>query len=161
MRSTQRVDMIRVARRGARAAVPVGLVAMLLLVTGCMWRRPAAEGGGPVAMTYSVPVTVESRFREDLTLFVLHDGMASRFTRVGSSSTTRFVIPAHLVGSLGELTLLVEGVGARSGMSDRFTTGRLRVLPGQGIVWTLETRLERSFAQVVPSGVIVPDSTEK
>lgn len=161
MRSTQRVDVIRAARRVARAALPVGLVVLLLLVTGCMWHRPAAEGGGPVAMTYSVPVTVESRFREDLTLFVLHDGMASRMTRVGSSSTTRFVIPAHLVGSLGELTLLVEGVGARSGMSDRFTTGRMRVLPGQGIVWTLETRLERSFAQVVPSGVIVPDSTEK
>ncbi len=160
MMATQRGALFCAGRQGNRAML-VRLVALLLLSTGCMWRKPAAESGGPVAMTYSVPVTVESRFREDLTLFVLHDGMASRMTRVGSSSTTKFVIPAHLVGSLGELTLLVEGVGARSGMSDRFTTGRLRVLPGQGIVWTLETRLERSFAQVVPSGVIVPDSVEK
>ena len=107
-----------------------------------------------------ISVTVESRFREELTLFVLHDGLASRLTRVGSSSTTKFVIPAHLIGSLGEVTLLVEGVGARSGMSDRFTTGRLRVLPGQGIVWTLETRLERSFAQVVPAESIGIDTVK-
>jgi hypothetical protein len=157
MNSTQRVLPTR--ERYRRCAVRSAALAALMILSACMWRKPAADSGGPVAMTYTIPVTVESRFREDLTLFVLHDGMASRLTRIGSSGTTKFVIPAHLVGSLGELTLLVEGVGARSGMSDRFTTGRLRVLPGQGIVWTLETRLERSFAQVVPAGVIVPDST--
>ena len=112
-------------------------------------------------MTYTIPVTVESRFREDLTLYILHDGMANRLQRIGSSSTTRFVIPAHLVGSMGELALQVEGVGARSGMSGRFSTGRLRVLPGQGIVWTLETRLERSFAQVVPVESMVADTTRR
>jgi hypothetical protein len=53
---------------------------------------------------------------------------------------------------------MVEGMGARSGMSGRFTSGRLRVLPGQGVVWTLETRLERSFAQLVPAETLTTDT---
>lgn len=137
------------------------MLSIMPLAGGCMWRRPAADLPAPVAMTYTVPVTVESRFREDLTLYILHDGMASRLQRIGSSSTSKFVVPAHLIGSMGELALQVEGVGARSGMSGRFSTGRLRVLPGQGVVWTLETRLERSFAQVVPVESMVADTTRR
>ena len=158
MSTAERENESRLKRRIA-VALPATLVA-LALVTGCLTRKPEGDSLSPVALTYSVPVVVESRFREDLTLFVVHDGMASRFQRIGSSATTKFTIPAYLVGSLGELTLLVEGVGARSGMSERFTTGRLRVLPGQGIVWTLETRLERSFAQVVPAETIAIDTAK-
>ena len=156
MRCEVQGEFAGTARRRPRS-VPALLFALTALAS-CMWGKKASESPGAVALTYSIPVVVESRFREDLTLYVLHDGMASRLQRIGSSGTTKFAIPPNLVGSLGEITLFVEGVGARSGMSDRFTTGRLRVLPGQGIVWTLETRLERSFAQVVPAESIEIDT---
>lgn len=126
------------------------------LLNGCLTKKPEGESLSPVALTYTVPVTVESRFREDLTLFVLHDGMASRLTRINSVSTTRFVIPAHLVGSTGEFGLVLERIGSRSGDSERYPSGRIRVLPGQGLLWTLETRLQQSFLQIVPAETLVP-----
>jgi hypothetical protein len=159
MPKSMRPADVRFGARRFLRVIPFGVVA-LTAVVGCFRSRPAPEFAGAVANTYTVPVTVESRFREDLTLFVLHDGIATRLIRVGSSSTTKLVIPAHLVGSLGDMILLVEGVGARSGSSERFTTGRLRVQPGQGIVWTLETRLERSFAQIVPAATLEPDTVK-
>ena len=126
---------------------------------GCSASKSGAEvGPPPVSMTYTVPVTVESRFREDLNVFVVHDGLSSRVARIGSATTTRFTIPAHMVGSLGEIILVAEGIGGRDG-SSRVSSGRMRILPGQGILWTIETRLPSSFAQVIPAEVIRPDST--
>ena len=159
MTGSHRETTVPTFRSSARA-LPVLVLFAMSVVTGCLRRNSTDESAPLPTVRFSVPVVVESRFREDLTLFVIHDGIASRVQRIGSSSTSRFTLPPHLVGSLGELTLLVEGVGARSGMSERFTTGRLRVLPGQGIVWTLETRLERSFAQVVPAETIVIDTVK-
>lgn len=133
------------------------LMAISFLIAGCARAAIETDQLRPVALTYTVPVTVESRFREDLTLFVLHDGMASRLTRINSASTTRFVIPAHLVGSTGEFGLVLERIGSRSGDSERYPSGRIRVLPGQGLLWTLETRLQQSFLQIVPAETLVPD----
>lgn len=147
--------MVHEARR-VSDLIPVAFVALTLL-SGCLTRKPEGEASlSPVALTYTVPVTVESRFREDLTLFVLHDGMASRLTRINSVSTTRFVIPAHLIGSTGEFGLILERIGSRSGDSERYPSGRIRVLPGQGILWTVETRLQQSFLQIVPAETLVP-----
>jgi len=131
----------------------------LLVLPGCLSAKPGIEAGPPpVSMTYTVPVTVESRFREDLNVFVVHDGLSSRVARIGSATTSRFTIPAHMIGSLGEIILVAEGIGGRDG-SSRVSSGRMRVLPGQGILWTIETRLPSSFAQVIPSSVIRPDSS--
>jgi hypothetical protein len=37
---------------------------------------------------------------------------------------------------------------------------RVRVLPGQGLIWTLETNLSRSFLQVVPSTLVESDTVK-
>jgi hypothetical protein len=132
----------------------------LTLLGACLTKKPEGESLSPVAMTYSVPLTIESRFREDVTVFVIHDGIASRLTRAGSVTTTKFVIPKHMIGSLGEITLLLEPMGSRSGMSDRVQSPRVRVLPGQGLIWTLETNLSRSFLQVVPSTLVESDTAK-
>ena len=137
----------------------VARVATLITLAACIPFKPSGDPAPPpVALTYTIPVTLESRFREDLTVFVLHDGLSSRLTRAGSATTTRFTIPAHMIGSLGEITLIGQGIGGRDGSSS-VSSGRLRVLPGQGVVWTVETRLTNSFAQIVPAEAIRPDST--
>jgi hypothetical protein len=147
----------------------VGLVrlSVVLLVhasalSGCLTRKPESDAiAGAVGSTYVIPLMVESRFREDLTLFVVHDGLASRIGRIGSSSTTRIVIPKHMVGATGELSLLLEPLGSRSGVADRVQSQRMRVLPGQGLVWTLETDLRRSFLQVVPAALAEQDTIKR
>jgi hypothetical protein len=147
-------------RDGAGARVRVMLVSALFSVTtlaACAGTRPAAQAAPPVAATYNIPVRIQSRFREDLNVFVQHDGLVSRLSRVSSVSNARLTIPPHMVGTLGEVTLIAEGLGGRDG-SNRVTTGRMRVLPGQAIVWTIETRLPSSFAQVVPVESVVSDS---
>ncbi|MBC7841825.1 MAG: hypothetical protein H7099_05920 [Gemmatimonadaceae bacterium] len=158
MSPTRREMTVRGARRDARP-IAVVLVALVML-SGCLTKKPEGESLSPVAMTYTVPLTIESRFREDVTVFVVHDGIASRLTRAGSVTTTRFVIPKHMIGSLGEITLLLEPMGSRSGMADRVQSPRVRVLPGQGLIWTLETNLARSFLQVVPSGLAEADTVK-
>ena len=157
MRSTQRVEAARGARQRGRS-LSVALIAMVSL-GGCLLKKPHHESDlSPVAHNYSVPLTIESRLREDVTVFVVHDGMASRLTRAGSVSTTKFVIPKHMIGSLGEISLLLEPIGARSGMADRVQSPKIRVLPGQALVWTLESNLSRSFLQVVPADLVQTDT---
>lgn len=158
MKSMQRVWRTHDPQR--RDAVRSVALAALLVLGGCLTRKPEGTSLSPVALTYSVPLTIESRFREDVTVFVLHDGIASRLTRAGSASTTKFVIPKHLIGSLGEISLLLEPVGSRSGMADRVQSPRVRVLPGQSLLWTLESNLSRSFLEIVPSDVIRPDTVK-
>ncbi len=149
---------VRCIPRSARVLTMVVLTA--LSTTGCLTRKPQAESMSPVAMTYSIPLRVESRFREDVILLVLHDGIASRLARVGSVSTTSLTIPKHMVGSLGEISLLLEPIGTRSGMASRVQSPRVRVLPGQGLVYTLETNLSRSFLEVIGAPVAAPDSSQ-
>lgn len=158
MKSTQRVWFMRDRQR--QYAVRSAALVALIILSGCLTRKPEGESLSPVALTYSVPLTIESRFREDVTVFVLHDGIASRLARAGSASTTKFVIPKHLIGSLGEISLLLEPIGSRSGMADRVQSPRVRVLPGQSLLWTLESNLSRSFLQIVPSDVIQTDTTK-
>ena len=142
-----------------RGSASLALTVLTAIVSACISAKPGNETGPPpVALTYTVPVTVDSRFREDLTVFVVHDGLSSRVARIGSATTSRFSIPAHMIGSLGDIILVAEGIGGRDG-SSRVSSGRLRVLPGQGVLWTVETRLNNSFAQVVPAEAIRPDST--
>ena len=157
MRSAQRVEAARGAQQRG-LSLSVALVAMVLL-SGCLTKRTHDESNlSSMALTYSVPLTIESHFREDVTVFVVHDGMASRLTRAGGLSTTKFVIPKYMIGSLGEISLLLEPMGARSGMADRVQSPKIRVLPGQALVWTLESNLSRSFLQVVPADLIETDT---
>ena len=157
MRSTQRVEAARGARQRG-LSLSVALIAMISL-GGCLLKKPLDESNqSTVALRYSVPLTIESHFREDVTVFVVHDGMASRLTRASSVSTTKFVIPKHMIGSLGEISLLLEPIGARSGMADRVQSPKIRVLPGQALVWTLESNLSRSFLQVVPADLVQTDT---
>jgi hypothetical protein len=148
-------------RHGARARLRASAIVVAWVgvsaIAGCAGSRPAAQAAPPVAATYSIPVRIQSRFREDLNVFVQHDGIVSRLSRVSSVSNAQLTIPPHMVGTLGEVTLIGEGIGGRDG-SSRVTTGRMRVLPGQAIVWTIETRLPSSFAQVVPVESVVADS---
>ena len=135
-------------------------VAAASLLAGCLTKKPDAVNLSPVAMTYTVPLTIESRFREDVNVSVVHDGIVSRLTRISAASRTQHVIPKHMIGSLGEISLLLEPIGSRSGMADRVQSPKVRVLPGQGLVWTLETSLTRSFLQVVSLGTVEPDTTQ-
>ena len=157
MRSTQRVEAARGEQQRGLSLL-VALVAMVSL-GGCLLKKPHDDSNlSSVALDYSVPLTIESRFREDVTVFVVHDGMASRLTRASSVSTTKLLIPKHMIGSLGEVSLLLEPIGARSGMADRVQSPKVRVLPGQALVWTLESNLSRSFLQVVPADLVETDT---
>jgi hypothetical protein len=153
--------MARIGRGVMRnwRVLPLCLLGALML-DACLTRKQEGASASPVAMTYSIPLRVESRFREDVVLFVLHDGIASRLARIGSVATTRVTIPKHMVGSLGEVALVLEPIGTRSGMATRIQSPRVRVLPGQGLVWTLETNLARSFLEVVGAEVALPDSSQ-
>lgn len=126
-------------------------------------RTPMPEGDlRATALTYDIPLYIESRYRAELTLFVVHDGIVTRLQNLTPSTRRALVIPARFVGTTGAVALYVEGVGSRSGNATmRFQTQRVRVLPGQSLRFTIETDLPRSFLQInsdaPPAG---PDTTK-
>jgi hypothetical protein len=125
------------------------LLAPMLVGCGATRSRPAQGDDRATALTYSIPVLVESRYRAELTLFVVHDGTVSRLQNLTPSANHRITIPPRFVGTTGAVSLLVEGVGARSGQAEhRYQSQRVRVLPGQSLKFTIETDLPRSFLQV-------------
>lgn len=147
------MHLTRVFRTVGRRTI---VVAGLLLAAACAPRRAALPGPGdstiPVSetgYTADVPLRVENRFYGDVVLYIDRGGMRARLTTITGSTTRDMLIPRRYFSIGVPVRLIAEGIGASSG-GERVTTntGDLLVRPGQQIVWSLETQLQRSTVGV-------------
>ncbi len=143
--------------RGARAVRGgVAPAVMALLATACAARRatPPLTDAAPAGVSEStfvvdVPMRVENRFYGDVVLYIDRGGMRSRLTTVTGTTTSDILIPRRYFTTGVPIRLIAEGIGAASGGERVSTnTGDLMVRPGQRIVWSLETQLQRSTVGV-------------
>ena len=146
----QKTCAFRTMRR--RAIVASGL----LLAVACAPRRtalpgPSEENGAVSESVFDddVPMRVENRFYGDVVIYLDRGGMRARLTTVTGSTTRDMLIPHRYFNTGVPVRLIAEGIGASSG-GERVTTntGDLLVRPGQRIVWSLETQLQRSTVGV-------------
>jgi hypothetical protein len=128
----------------------------LLLAVACAPRRTALPGPGDDDGAVSesvfgddVPMRVENRFYGDVVIYLDRGGMRARLATITGSTTRDILIPRRFFNTGVPVRLIAEGIGASSG-GERVTTntGDLLVRPGQRIVWSLETQLQRSTVGV-------------
>jgi len=92
----------------------------------------------------AIALTVSSHHYLDVVIYVLHDGQRTRVGTATGSSSTRFSLPAHLLGLGREIKLIGHPIGS----PETVTTESIVVQPGQHIEWSLESQLSRSTVAV-------------
>jgi len=128
--------------RSTRHASAVARTALaLVLAAGCLRGSPQpgmSSDGGRVALT------IRNNNPLDVTIYVIHDGQATRVTAVTAASTNSVDIPDRLLGQGRLIRLRADPLGS----SRRHTSESVRVGVGQRIEWTLESDLDRSHIAV-------------
>jgi hypothetical protein len=128
----------------------------LITACGCAKRYPIA-GAPPDAVSADpgsvfqedVPLRIESRFYADVVISIERGGLRTRLATIPGSSTRDLMIPKRFFEIMTPIRLIAEGIAAATGGERASTTsGNLIVRPGQRIVWSLESQLQRSSVGV-------------
>lgn len=149
---TFRFPVRRIARTSSASCRRIVAGALIVFAPACAPRLPAGDGVAPGAATESgsrfqddVPLRIENRFYGDVALTIERGGLRTRLATITGSTTRDLTIPKRHFDGVTPVRLIAEGIGAGSGAQRvSTTTGTLLVQPGQRIVWTLETQMERS-----------------
>lgn len=109
----------------------VGAAALCASVFACSHRAKPSQGSGPPAKTI---VRVENQGFADMTVYVVVGGQRVRLGLATGSSTSRFTIPAYLIGNgIQQLRFIADPVGSnRLPVSDEIS-----VQPGDEVVLTI------------------------
>ena len=120
----------------------LGAAGLVLLTAGCGQKQPAnvdilPEGG-------EISVVVQNNHWNDMTLYLVHEGVSDRVGVVTAASTRSFVLPVQRFGAAGSFRLSAYQIGG-----DRYhVTEPLPVQRAEHITYTLETDLQRSSVTV-------------
>lgn len=112
------------------------LVAMTGL-GGCASKGPPGEAGADPERT---TLTVENNNWNDMTVYVLRDGVRARLGSVPALGSSTFRLPDALIGGSGEVRLMADPLGS----SARFTTQPIHVMRGQRVRFRLENNVQLS-----------------
>jgi hypothetical protein len=121
-----------------------GRLAILLsavVTIACGPRHPAPDTTGPRA---EVAIEIESHHWGDVVISLYRDGVWERVGLAGAAKTTTFVLPWRRIGASGVIRLRAYALGG----NEVTFTDQISVQPGQVIVWTLESSLDRSSVGV-------------
>jgi len=126
-----------------RTTVVLAVAAAML--GGCR-RSQLAEDPAPqlAADTQTVILEVQNHNWADIIIYVVHDGRRTRLNVVTATKDASLVIPANIIGQVGNLQLVARRVGAY----DRYVSQPISVRTGSTIVLTLESDLSRSSVAV-------------
>ncbi len=130
-----------------RAVVVLGLCAASVAGCASSGHGKGAGEAGPQSSqgaSNAIALTVSSHHYLDVVIYVLHDGQRTRVGTATGSSSTRFSLPAHLLGLGREIQLMGHPIGS----PETITTETIVVQPGQHIEWSLESQLSRSTVAV-------------
>ena len=135
-------------------------------VVGCATTRQAVptpatpfEQTDDLAETALV-LAVENRNWSDVVVYVIHDGVKTRFAQITAAKTVTMGIPARLVGADGAVQFLVHRIGGHDDAmapagGPQFATPRddylsppVSVRTGYTVTLTLEDKLQRSTVAV-------------
>jgi hypothetical protein len=140
------------AQHRVRRALP--FLGLALLAAGACARpvrtgtdtgtEPGAAAEPAQTPLRDVPVRVENNSRSDVVVYVVRGSVRTRLGTVTPATSQTFTISGAIIGDQGGISLLADPVaGGRSLLSQN-----VYVRPGQRLVWTLESRLDRSLLAV-------------
>jgi hypothetical protein len=119
------------------------------LVTACIsacahstpvkgYEEPAPMSSGPVVLE------VENHNWADVVLYVVHDGVQTRFTQVAAAHNASIEIPERLQGQMGIIRLAARRIGG----TDSFVSQELSIRGSSAVRFTIESSLARSSVGV-------------
>ena len=123
-----------------RAAALIG--SLISTATGCglLSREPPPK---PAPLHADVSVEVENHNWSDITIYLMTGGLPQRVGMVTALTTASFALPSHRLHTAGSVRLRALPVAGQP-----FTSEDILVQPGQAIMWTLESDLDRSSLAV-------------
>ena len=136
---------MHIQRTTASAA---GLVA-LYAFAGCAHRVRVAEyDGAPAAavdtVVADVMVEVENHNWADVVLYIVHDGVQTRFAQVTAAHNISIRLPEKLQGQMGIIRLAVRRIGG----TDSFISQAISLRGNSAVRFTIESDLNRSSVGV-------------
>jgi hypothetical protein len=99
---------------------------------------PPAIPSGPIVLE------VENHNWADVVLYVLHDGVQTRFTQVAAAHTMSIEIPERLQGQMGVIRIAARRIGG----TDSFVSQALSLRGSSSVRVTIESSLNHSSVGV-------------
>ncbi|HSJ65114.1 MAG TPA: hypothetical protein VK922_14575 [Gemmatimonadaceae bacterium] len=140
-----------------RLRAPTVLFAAAMLVAGC-GKRPSETAPSPQqgqdaeVEVFSavwpqgavVPIEVQNHHTLDLTIYVVQSGKSQRVGMATAAKSTFIRLPVRHLGPGNELLLMAHAIGA----ARRLQSERLVVMPGQRVVWTIDSGFRHQSSAV-------------
>jgi hypothetical protein len=117
------------------------------LLSGCsrsVQMKDYDELATPPAMTGPVVLEVENHNWADIVLYVLHDGVQTRFTQVAAAHNISIEIPERLHGQMGIIRIAARRIGG----TDSYVSQAISLRGNSAVRFTIESNLNRSSVGV-------------
>jgi hypothetical protein len=119
------------------------LVAAALL-PACVHRQAAFEAASLGLPTEPVVLEVENHNWADIVLYVVHDGIQTRFAQVAAAHNVSMEIPTKLQGQMGVIRIAARRIGG----TDSYLSQPISLRGGSAVRFTIESSLSRSSVGV-------------
>ena len=140
--------MSRGARVGENMSVRRTTLASCLIVaavvTGCARRNATPEEPKPVAPADTVVLEVENHNWADVVLYVVHDGVHTRFAQVAGARNVSMRIPPQLHGQMGVIRIAARRIGG----TDSYVSQAISLRGNSAVRFTIESKLSKSSVGV-------------
>jgi hypothetical protein len=112
------------------------------VLSACARRQPIAEEPVPVPPppADAVVLEVENHNWADVVLYVVHDGVHTRFAQVPGARNVSMKIPPQLQGQMGVIRIAARRIGG----TDSFVSQAISLRGNSSVRFTIESRLSRS-----------------
>jgi hypothetical protein len=129
-----------------RTAFALGLVTALF--SGCARSIPVKDfdeaAAPPTVPAAPITLEVENHNWADVVLYVVHDGVQTRFTQVAAAHNASIEIPERLQGQMGVIKIAVRRIGG----NDSFISQAISLRGNSEVRFTIESNLNRSSVGV-------------
>ena len=119
------------------------------LILACAGRHPVIEPPALAAAADTIPaepvvLEVENHNWADIVLYVVHDGIQTRFTQVAAAHSVSIEIPPRLQGQMGVIRLAARRIGG----TDSFVSQAISLRGSSAVRLTIESSLNHSSVGV-------------
>lgn len=115
------------------------------LLSACLGRHHGSEEApSPYVAPDPVILEVENHNWADVELFVVHDGVQTRFAQVTAAHDVSIEIPAQLQGQTGMIRLAARRIGG----TDSYISPEISLRGSSAVRLTIESSLSRSSVGV-------------
>lgn len=124
--------------------VAASCFSVAFLVSACAGRTHPSDLAEPTTSSDVVTLEVENHNWADVNLFIIHDGIETRFAQVSAAHDVSIEIPEKLRGQMGVIRLAARRIGG----TDSFLSQAISLRGNTEVRFTIESSLAHSSVGV-------------